>query len=119
MTRTICATILLSFATALATAPVDASAHSPKSRATLVAACRAEAVRGHARAVSYERLKHFQEMSTLCSAWLSVRPEDKQQLLARCLDEADGGAIRRPVDRRTHQSHVYRLKMACRSLAQG
>lgn len=119
MTRTICASILFSFATALATAPVDASAQATDSRTALVAACRTEAVRGHARAVSYERLRHFQEMSALCNAWLSVRPEDKQQLLARCLDEAEGGAIRGPVDRRTHQSHVYRLKMACRSLAQG
>jgi hypothetical protein len=119
MTRKICTRILFSLATTLATATVVASAESPDSSTALVAACRAEAVRGHARAVSYERLRHFQEMSALCSAWLSVRPEEKQQLLARCLDEADGGAIRGPVDRRTHQSHVYRLKMACRSLAQG
>ena len=118
MTRKLCAIILFSFATTLATPMVDASALSPDPRTALVAACRAEASRGHARAVSYERLRHVQEMSALCSAWLSVRPEDKQQLLARCLDEADGGAIRGPVDRRNHQSHVYRLKRTCRSLAQ-
>ena len=93
------------------------AAEETQDRATLVAACKAEAVRGHLQGFLDERRAHHERMTVICEAWRKVSAADREALSQRCLAEARRGPSIGHRQRPMNQSHIFRLRELCRTLA--
>ena len=109
--------VLAASALFLATACQTHAAEDARDRATLIAACKSEAVRGHLQGFLDERGAHHKRMTVICEAWRNVGAADREALSQRCLAEAGRGPSIGHRQRPMNQSHIFRLRELCRTLA--
>ena len=95
----------------------SAVTEAPQARSTLIAVCKAEAVRGHLQGLMDERRKHHERMTTICEVWRSVDADQRDDLSKRCLAESGRGPTIGHRQRPTNQSHIFRLRELCRKLS--
>lgn len=86
-------------------------------RATLIAACKSEAVRGHLNGFLDERRQHYSRMQAICEEWRNISAADREVLSQRCRAEANRGPSIGHRKRSMDQSHKFRLRELCRKLA--
>lgn len=86
-------------------------------RDTLIAACKAEAMRGHVQGFLDERHKHHARMIAICEEWRTANADLREDLSKRCIAESRRGPSMGHRQRPMNQSHIFRLGELCRKLA--